>query len=578
MDCEISIGSATSNRIDGYMTPAAVIALIQGGKWAKEVAAVRSAAGDERNRLKKNLSGILWAGRFTTRKNDGIEKYSDLFCADVDGVPDQIGEMHETALHDPHVAAAFVSPSGTGFKIVFRVPVAVDAKQHLRNFKAVRAHVKAIYGAKVDEAAKDVARLCFVSHDPGAFFNADAEPLAVHELKATNQVTTGGADNGERNNSTFKLARLCRDKGQTQDQALAAVREFAAKCNPPLPEAEADACVRSAFNHTPRPADLSEFDYVNSLEKKLPRIKAVGPDWLTYSDGAWQKSNRDIFRPLALEILPPDIRTARRAAALLDHLEGKWQVPPDSFRGFYRFGDSGEILINAANGIVRVTANELPKLLPHSGDHFFTHHTAAAYDPQARADLFRKILVEMLPDELDRDLLQLCCGNFLLPDCRYEVALVCFGEAGGGKSTVAGPVSAALGADLVARLTMSQICDPRSYFLPKLRHAAANLGTELDVIAIDESANFKTLVSGEPVEARPIYGEPFTMQTSCKLWCLANGLPRFKHGTGAELRRVRFIRFDHQKQIASRARWRIQLHARRLATALDLAGNSARGP
>jgi hypothetical protein len=50
---------------------------------------------------------------------------------------------------------------------------------------------------------------------------------------------------------------------------------------------------------------------------------------------------------------------------------------------------------------------------------------------------------------------------------------------------------------------MSQICDPRSYHLPKLRYAAVNLGTELDVIAIDENANFKTIVSGEPIEARP---------------------------------------------------------------------------
>ncbi len=35
------------------------------------------------------------------------------------------------------------------------------------------------------------------------------------------------------------------------------------------------------------------------------------------------------------------------------------------------------------------------------------------------------------------------------------------------------------------------------------------------------------------------------MQTTCKLWFLANALPRFKHGTEAELRRTRFLRFDY---------------------------------
>ena len=59
------------------------------------------------------------------------------------------------------------------------MPVAADAKQHQHNFNAVRAHVAKIYNAKVDEAAKDIARLCFVSHDPAAFYNAEAVPLDV---------------------------------------------------------------------------------------------------------------------------------------------------------------------------------------------------------------------------------------------------------------------------------------------------------------------------------------------------------------------------------------------------------------
>jgi hypothetical protein len=68
--------------------------------------------------------------------------------------------------------------------------------------------------------------------------------------------------------------------------------------------------------------------------------------------------------------------------------------------------------------------------------------------------------------------------------------------------------------------------------------------TELDSLEVSESSNFKAIVSGEAIEARPIYGEPFTMRTTCKLWFLSNHLPRFRHGTEAELRRMRFIRFN----------------------------------
>ena len=181
MNESISLGRATSNIISGHTTAANAIADIQSAKWSKEIAALRSATdADERDRLKKLLPAILWTGKFTTRKNEGIEKFSGYLCADIDKVPDLIGELHDTARHDPHVVAAFVSPTGTGMKIVFRVPVASDTKQHQQNFNAVRAHVTKKYNAKVDEAAKDVARLCFVSHDPAAFYNTAAAPLEVN--------------------------------------------------------------------------------------------------------------------------------------------------------------------------------------------------------------------------------------------------------------------------------------------------------------------------------------------------------------------------------------------------------------
>ncbi len=243
---------------------------------------------------------------------------------------------------------------------------------------------------------------------------------------------------------------------------------------------------------------------------------------------------------------------------LLDHVESARQVDPATFCGFYKFegADNTSVLVNVANGVVRVKPEGF-ELLPHSQDYSFTRQTAAGFSPDASDALFARVLGEVLPDVEDRELFQLCLGNLLLPDSRHETALVCYGEAGRGKSTVADPVAAALGVELVARLSMSQICDPRSYSLPALRHCAVNLGTELTTADIAESGNFKTLVSGEPLEARPIYGKPFVMQSSCKLWFLANSLPRFKHGTEAELRRTRFLRFDHKpttKDVTLKAR------------------------
>jgi P4 family phage/plasmid primase-like protien len=300
----------------------------------------------------------------------------------------------------------------------------------------------------------------------------------------------------------------------------------------------------------------TEFEFATLLAGKLPPVKTVGNVWHVFGNGVWRPLEADTLKPQALAILPENWRTVRRAITLLDHIAAAKQTDGGIFKGFYAFDAEGAALTNAGNGVVRVTVNGI-ELLPHLPGYHFTRQTVAHFNPAATAPLFNRVLCEVLPDAEDRALFQVCLGNFLFPDCRFETALVCYGEAGRGKSTVADPVAAALGLDLVSRLSMSQVCDPRSYHLPALHFVAVNLGTELTTADIAESGNFKTLVSGEPIEARPIYGKPFVMQTACKLWFLANSLPRFRHGTEAELRRTRFLRFDYQppeKDVTLKAR------------------------
>jgi putative DNA primase/helicase len=70
-----------------------------------------------------------------------------------------------------------------------------------------------------------------------------------------------------------------------------------------------------------------------------------------------------------------------------------------------------------------------------------------------------------------------------------------------------------------------------------------NLGSELNGKEVEESSNFKKLVSGEWINVRPIYGAPEDMQTWCKLWFLSNNMPRFSWGTDAETRRLRILYF-----------------------------------
>jgi P4 family phage/plasmid primase-like protien len=580
---------------------ARIVTQIRAGKWRSPIESIRSvfgrviaetgdkdAAKKAVGEAKKNLPGVMFSGTFDRRAAAGLINHSGLICADLDGVGDAIGDVRESLLHSPHLFAVFVSPTGDGVKAVFRVPA--DAERHAESFLAVSRHVEELTSHAVDQACKDVARLCFVSYDPAAFLNPDASELPLPEPAVKNKpalsIVRSTPRLGTRQSIAADLIGAIDWNSETEGfcacpgihlhtsgdgkrdckisldgsptifcfhSSCAGVvvgvnRELRSRIGKAefVPEHRAATAQPVAVDAMP----LTECAYADLLASQLPPIKTFGKEWFVYTDGVWTKTDSAIFRPQAQNILPENLRTARRERELLLHLEGRFQGVPGSMTGFYKAGAQGEILLNAANGVLRVCKSPDSKaatadLLPHSGDYGFTAKTAANYNPPAQANLFTDTLAQILPDPKDRELLQLLCGYLLFPDCSFEAAFVGYGEAGSGKSTIAEAIVSTLGSGLVQRLSMSQICDPKSYHLPKLRFAAVNLGTELDAVEVDESANFKVLVSGERVEARPIYGQPFTMGTTAKLWFLANGLPRFKHGTEAELRRTRFIRFGY---------------------------------
>jgi hypothetical protein len=258
-----------------------------------------------------------------------------------------------------------------------------------------------------------------------------------------------------------------------------------------------------------------EHELASLLEALLPPIRCVGKDWYAYKNGVWRQGSRDIFRPQALSIQHARSRTDRMATSVLSHLESKYQVNEDEFCSFHKF-DGDAILINCTNGVLRVTA-ESEKLLPHSPAHLFIGQVAATFEPEAEASTFARVLSEALPDPDDLILFQAFIGYALYPSCPLEAALVCYGDGGTGKSTIADGVRSALGDDLIRSLSLLQICDPKSFHLVNLRNAAVNICTELDALPIMGADNFKLLVSGEAVAADRKHQNLVQLKTSCKV-------------------------------------------------------------
>lgn len=296
---------------------------------------------------------------------------------------------------------------------------------------------------------------------------------------------------------------------------------------------------------------FSEYLHTRKFLKKV-KLRTHGNTWFVYDGRGWNITKSSYYEALTVDLLPERYRSAKHATAVMNLAAMQSQlVPSQAFTGAVRFDKEGRVLINCRNGILRVTASET-KLMSHDEELLFTGYLQAEWPggewERSYTPLFHKTLDEVLPEVDDQALQQWFAGYLLFPSCCHEVFLISHGKGGSGKSTISDAIMEVIGGKpLKTVLSLAQICaeGQGAYSLPSLQYATVNMGTELDTVDIGDSANFKRLVSGEPVEVRPIYGDPFTMTATTKLWFNSNSLPRFRHGTDAELRRARFLEFIH---------------------------------
>ena len=149
---------------------------IRSGTWADETAKIRAAkkAGMTKKDLQalkaRTLPAFTMSGTFTTRANDNLAHHSAMMQMDADGLPDTAAaeRMRDMFAGEPYVVAAFLSPGGLGCKAVARIDPPADDAEHKQAFAALQSHWKG-RGVTLDHKCKDVARLCYVSHDPQAF-------------------------------------------------------------------------------------------------------------------------------------------------------------------------------------------------------------------------------------------------------------------------------------------------------------------------------------------------------------------------------------------------------------------------
>jgi len=206
---------------------------------------------------------------------------------------------------------------------------------------------------------------------------------------------------------------------------------------------------------------------------------------------------------------------------------------------------ANRVLINLKNGTFEISPTGT-QLRAFDRSDFLTYQLPFEYNPQAKAPLFEAYLNQVLPDIERQKVLAEYLGFVFIKHgsnrLKEEKALILYGTGANGKSVFFEIVSALLGAKNTSNYSLQSLTNENGYFRAKLANKLVNYASEINGKL--ESATFKQLVSGEPVEARLPYGEPFTLRQYAKLIFNCNELPKDVEHTNAYFRRFLIIPFD----------------------------------
>ena len=205
--------------------------------------------------------------------------------------------------------------------------------------------------------------------------------------------------------------------------------------------------------------------------------------------------------------------------------------------------DKKSIFINLLNGTFEIGPKKRG-LREFMQKDFITHQLPFEYDPEAEAITFKKYLDEVLPDPDKQKVLAEFLGYiFIRPSVlKLEKMLILYGTGANGKSVLFEIVNALLGTENVTNISLQSLTNENGYYRAKIANKLVNYASEINGKL--ESDIFKQMASGEPVEARLPYGDPFTLYEYAKMIFNCNTLPQEVEHTDAFFRRFLIMEFD----------------------------------
>ncbi|MEC5422381.1 phage/plasmid primase, P4 family [Virgibacillus sp. C22-A2] len=245
----------------------------------------------------------------------------------------------------------------------------------------------------------------------------------------------------------------------------------------------------------------------------------------TVNDG-WISDDNKLLRAIDKRIkLKP-----RQQSELLKRFETDAELIEDDV---FPIRFNNDYILDTSNEVIPVESDFTPFNLDVSYDETVYNESV---------DNFLNFVTKNRPDL--RTVLEEMFGHILMTHSFPHKAFFLAGESGSnGKSTLLEMLNSFIG-DLGHTLSLEDFNE--SFQIATLDGKLANIGDDIDAAYLERSKNFKTLVSGNTISVRKLYGEPFKLKNKATLIFTCNEMPTFKDKSGGIARRLVIIPFDNK--------------------------------
>lgn len=164
--------------------------------------------------------------------------------------------------------------------------------------------------------------------------------------------------------------------------------------------------------------------------------------------------------------------------------------------------------------------------------------------------MWDRFLDEVLPNKVYQKILQEFLGSLFIDrsTAKMETMLILKGGGANGKSVIFDTVVGLLGKENVSNFGLDELVGvgvERKRNLASINGKRLNYASESGSFVIDGASGLlKALISGEPVEARPMYGENFTAHDIPPIIINTNHMPKIKDFSHGMRRRLCIIPFE----------------------------------